>query len=211
MAIDAAAVEQLVGERTRAVIDCARFGSGGEVQQLHGAPMLRESGAVQGVGTRLVACCDAGIVMAGGGAVLCTDDLELADAWRRAIGDARLAELAGAVGVAQLEKLPRALGLRSMIAAEYDRMIADIPGVVVLPSASSYVVLVEEGRDVDAVSAALAERGIDARRAIANVDAGLPVAASVAARALAVPFFPAISPQQQERVVRELRDVLAAG
>ncbi|MCW2926889.1 MAG: DegT/DnrJ/EryC1/StrS aminotransferase family, partial [Thermoleophilia bacterium] len=38
-----------------------------------------------------------------------------------------------------------------------------------------------------------------------------PVSESISKRSLALPFFPAMSPQQQTRVVHELRDVLAAG
>jgi len=184
----------------------------------------------------------------GEGGMLCTDDAAEADAWRSLINQGRadtgqwlahdrlgfnfrLSDVASAIGVAQLEKLPRILAMRQQVAAEYSRMLADVPGVTV-PLADSdgnerswfvYWVVLDEGLDRNDVMAKLTERGIQCKPYLPSIhlqpmyrelgfkEGMFPVSESISERSLAIPFFPQMSPQQQQRVVEELRDVLAAG
>ena len=186
-------------------------------------------------------------ITTGEGGMLVTDDDELAARWRRIIdqgradtgrplehGDLgyniRLSDLASALGVAQLEKLPRMLGLRREIAAEYTRGLAGVPGVTT-PRADGdgcvrswfvYWVVLDEALDRDDVRRQLAERGIQTTPYLSSMhlqpsfrelgfrQGMFPVAESISARSLALPFFPQMSPHQQDRVIGALRDVLGA-
>jgi perosamine synthetase len=184
-------------------------------------------------------------ITTGEGGMLVTDDDELAARWRSVIdqgradtgrpleyGDLgyniRLSDLASALGVAQLEKLPRMLALRREIADQYTRSLADVDGVSTprpdgdgcVRSWFVYWVVLDEGLDRADVSRQLAERGVQATPYLASMHlqpafrelgfrAGMfPVAESISARSLALPFFPQMSPHQQDRVVEALRDVL---
>ena len=184
----------------------------------------------------------------GEGGMICTDDDALAEQWRSLINQGRadsgqwlahdrlgfnfrLSDVASAIGVAQVEKLPRILALRQQVAAEYTRMLADIPGVQTPlrdgggneRSWFVYWVVLDEGIDRNDVMQQLNDRGIQCKPYLPSVhlqpmyrelgfrEGMFPVSESVSRRSLALPFFPAMSPQQQERVVAELRDVLAAG
>jgi perosamine synthetase len=184
----------------------------------------------------------------GEGGMICTDDDALAAEWRSLINQGRsdsgqwlahdrlgynfrLSDVASAIGVAQLEKLPRILALRQMVANEYTRMLAGVEGVST-PLANQdgtvrswfvYWVVLDEAIDRNDVMAQLTERGIQCKPYLPSIhlqpyfrelgfhEGMFPVSESISARSLALPFFPQMSPQQQERVVAELRDVLAAG
>ena len=184
----------------------------------------------------------------GEGGMLCTDDDSLAEQWRSLINQGRadsgqwlahdrlgynfrLSDVASAIGVAQVEKLPRILALRQQVAAEYSRMLADVPGVTT-PLADGdgnvrswfvYWVVLDQGIDRNDVMQQLNDRGIQCKPYLPSVhlqpmyrelgfqEGMFPVSEDISSRSLALPFFPSMSPQQQERVVGELRDVLAAG
>jgi perosamine synthetase len=143
----------------------------------------------------------------------------------------RLSDIASAVGVAQLEKLGRILAMRREVAFAYNRLLGDIPGVN-LPLADGdgnerswfvYYVVLDEGIDRNDVMLQLTERGVQCKPYLPSIhlqpyfrelgfrEGMFPVAESVSARSLALPFFPQMSPQQQRRVAEELRDVLAGG
>ncbi len=139
----------------------------------------------------------------------------------------RMSDLGAAVGLAQLERLPELLGARRRLAERYDELLAEVPGLTVarfdsgeIPNRQSYAVLLPEGRTADEVSAALARRGIGARRAVMAVHQEvayrhlatrpLPVTERLASRALAVPLFPGLSDAEQDAVVAALREVLSS-
>jgi perosamine synthetase len=183
----------------------------------------------------------------GEGGMLCTDDDGLAEQWRSLINQGRadsgqwlahdrlgynfrLSDVASAIGVAQLEKLPRILAMRREVAAEYNRLLAGVPGVTT-PLADSngnvrswfvYWVVLDEGIDRNDVMAQLTERGIQCKPYLPSIhlqpmyrelgfrEGMFPVSESISARSLALPFFPQMSPQQQQRVVESLHDVLGA-
>jgi perosamine synthetase len=138
----------------------------------------------------------------------------------------RFSDLQAAVGIAQLEKLDRILELRSAAAARYDALLADVDGVEP-PAADDddhvrswfvYVVKLAPGTDREAVTERLAAEDIEAghyvpcvhlqpymRERYGFAEGLCPVAEDAASRSLALPFFPQIESEDQERVVDALR------
>jgi perosamine synthetase len=137
----------------------------------------------------------------------------------------RWTDLQAAVGVAQLEKLDEILALRKGVAERYTELLADAEGVQVphlddaehVRSWFVYVVLLGEGVDRTRVVAELAEQGIECgeylpcihlqpymREAFGFAEGLCPVAEDVSRRTLALPFFPQLEPDDQERVTAAL-------
>jgi perosamine synthetase len=179
----------------------------------------------------------------GEGGMIVTDDDELAERWRRLANQGRadagqwlahdllgynyrLSDVASAIGVAQLEKLPRMLAMRAQVAAEYDRMLNGVPGVTTPfagPHGRSwfvYTVLVDEGIDRDDVIRQLGERGVQSKPYLPSIhlqpvyrelgyrEGMFPVSEAISARSLALPFYPQLAPGAQQRVVESLAEVL---
>jgi perosamine synthetase len=141
----------------------------------------------------------------------------------------RFTDLQAAVGIAQLEKLDRLLAMRSEAAARYTTLLAGFDGVEP-PLADDadhkrswfvYVVKVAPGVDRDAVLERLAAQGIEAGHYVPAVhlqpymrerygftEGTCPVAEDACDRTLALPFFPQLEAEDQERVVAALRDAL---
>jgi perosamine synthetase len=140
----------------------------------------------------------------------------------------RLSDLAAALGVAQVERLDSLLERRAAAAAMYAERLAGVEGVET-PIAgreqerrSWFVYPVRLGADVDrdAVIARLAERGVASKaylpcihlfphlRELGYREGQFPVAEAAAARSLALPFFPALSETQVDRVCQELATAL---
>jgi perosamine synthetase len=136
----------------------------------------------------------------------------------------RLSDVQAAIGLAQVEKLPRLLERRAGVAAAYGKRLADVPGVEE-PLASRgqevrswfvYVVRLADEVDRDAVIRALRERGIDSKSYLPSVhlfphiaelgyrEGQFPVAEAASAHSLALPFFPSLGEAQIERVCTEL-------
>jgi perosamine synthetase len=142
----------------------------------------------------------------------------------------RLDDLSAALGLAQLEKLVRLLGLRSEAAARYGELLAGVDGVEV-PLADDaahrrswfvYVVLLDERLDRNEVMERLGREGIEAKpylpsihlqpyyRELFGTRAGMfPVAEATSARSLALPFHAGIAAADQERVADALSRALA--
>jgi len=141
----------------------------------------------------------------------------------------RWTDLQAAVGIAQLEKLDRALELRSTAAERYAELLADVDGVELAPSDDAdhrrswfvYVVALAPEVDRARVMADLRERGVDAaeyvpcihlqsymREAFGFSEGLCPVAEEISSRTLALPFYPEIDPGDQEYVVEALRAAL---
>jgi perosamine synthetase len=142
----------------------------------------------------------------------------------------RFTDLQAAVGIAQLEKLDRILELRSAAAARYTELLREVDGVEPpleddadhVRSWFVYVVKVDRGLDRDAVLERLAAEGIEAGHYVPCVHLqpymrdrygfteGLcPVAEDVAGRTVALPFFPQLEVEDQERVVDALRSAIS--
>ncbi|MFY9468713.1 MAG: DegT/DnrJ/EryC1/StrS family aminotransferase [Solirubrobacterales bacterium] len=141
----------------------------------------------------------------------------------------RLSELAAAIGVAQLEKLHDMLARRSRVASWYSARIAELDGLT-QPCPDSggdrrgwfvYVVQLPAGIDRDQVIGRLAGDGIASkpympvihlqpyyRGRFGYAPGDFPIAEDVAARSLALPFYPSMTEADVDRVVGALRRVL---
>jgi perosamine synthetase len=141
----------------------------------------------------------------------------------------RLSELACALGLAQLERLDELLAGRARVAGAYREALADIDGVA-LPCPEEgrvrrgwFVYVIQLPRDVDRDSTvrALSARGIPSkpyfpavhlmtyyRERFGHREGEFPVCEDVAARSIALPFFPEMTHSQVECVAGALREVL---
>jgi perosamine synthetase len=136
----------------------------------------------------------------------------------------RLSDVAAAIGVAQVEKLPRLLEQRAAVAAMYAERLAAVPGVEAPMAARGrevrswfvYVVRLADRIDRDVVIDRLRERGIDSKDYLPSIhlfphlrelgyrEGQFPVAEAASAHSMALPFFPGMSEAQVERVCAEL-------
>jgi perosamine synthetase len=141
----------------------------------------------------------------------------------------RFTDLQAALGIAQLEKLDRILELRAAAAFRYGELLAGVDGADP-PTADDddhrrswfvYVVRLADGIDRDAVSARLAEAGVEAghyvpcvhlqpymRESFGFAEGLCPVAEDASRRLLALPFFTGIEAADQERVAEALSAIL---
>jgi perosamine synthetase len=141
----------------------------------------------------------------------------------------RLSDVACALGVAQLERLDAMLAARERIAGLYNAGLAELEGVELpCPDADGdrrswfvYVVQLPAGVDRDGAIRELRARGIDSkpylpaihrmsfyRERFGHREGEFPVCEDVAARSLALPFFPELADGEVERVVAALTDVV---
>lgn len=143
----------------------------------------------------------------------------------------RLTDLASAIGIAQLDRLDGMLAARARVAGWYREALAGIEGVE-LPCEDAgderrgwfvFVVQLPRGVDRDAVIRALLERGVQSkpylpaihlmsfyRETYGHREGEFPVCEDVAARSVALPFFPELRESQVEQVAEGLREVLGA-
>jgi perosamine synthetase len=141
----------------------------------------------------------------------------------------RWTDLQAAVGIGQLEKLDRLLGLRDAAAARYAELLRDVEGAQLAPAddgdhrRSWFVYVVELAPEIDRarVMVELRERGVDVaeyvpcihlltymRERFGFTEGLCPVAEDISSRTLALPFYPGIDADDQEYVVAALREVL---
>ncbi len=141
----------------------------------------------------------------------------------------RLSDIACALGVAQLQRLDDMLAGRARVAALYREALDRLEGIQLpCPDAGGarrgwfvYVVQLPHGVDRDVTVRALAERGIPSkpyfpaihlmtfyRERFGHREGEFPVCEAVAARSIALPFFPAMTEGQVDRVAEALRAVL---
>jgi len=138
----------------------------------------------------------------------------------------RLSDVACALGIAQLARLEEALAARARIAAGYREALGGIEGLR-LPCADAngnrrgwfvFVVQLPRAADRDEVVRALAAQGVQSkpylpaihlmsfyRERFGHRPGEFPVCEDVAARSLALPFFPAMSEGQVARVAEAMR------
>lgn len=142
----------------------------------------------------------------------------------------RITDLQAALGIAQLEKLDRLLAMRSDVAARYGELLAGVDGVEtpLVDDADHrrswfvYVVKLAQGIERDAVLERLSAQGIEAglyvpavhlqpymRERYGFAEGTCPVAEDACSRTLALPFFPQLEQEDQERVVESLRAAIA--
>ena len=141
----------------------------------------------------------------------------------------RLSDVACALGIAQLGRLEEMLAGRAWVAERYREALAEVEGLE-LPCENVggdergwfvFVVQVPRGVDRDGVVRALAQRGVQSKPYLPAIHlmsyyrerfghrAGeFPVCEDVAARSLALPFFPQMSEGQVARVAESLREAV---
>jgi perosamine synthetase len=144
----------------------------------------------------------------------------------------RLSDIACALGIAQLERLDDMLAARARVAGWYEEALTGIEGLG-LPVAEHrgdrrgwfvYVVQLPRGGPArDDVVVALRERGIQSkpylpaihlmsfyRERFGHREGEFPICEDVAARSIALPFFPGLTEQHVGRVSDTLRALLTA-
>jgi perosamine synthetase len=141
----------------------------------------------------------------------------------------RLSDIACALGLAQLEHLEAMLAGRARVASLYREALAGIEGLQLpCPDAGGnrrgwfvFVVQLPPGVDRDGAVRALGERGVPSkpyfpavhlmsyyRERFGHREGEFPVCEDVAARSIALPFFPEMSEGQVEQVAGALAGVL---
>ena len=143
----------------------------------------------------------------------------------------RLDDISCALGVAQLERLDELLAERARVAGLYAEALAGVEGLT-LPCPDEggdvrswfvYVVQLPQGVDRDATVVAMRERGVDTkpylpaihlmsfyRERFGHRPGEFPVCEDVAARSLALPFYPELTDGEVEQVVEALLAVIGA-
>jgi len=251
LSIDPDAAAAAVTPRTRALVVSHTLGYPADMGSLsvlaaqHGLAMVEDAREALGatIGGRPVgtlghpAAFDFGVdrqVAIGDGGMLVTDDDELVARWRGvcarastgAVAPQPMGAVAAAIGLAQLEKLPRMLAMRAHVATYYAGLLHELDGVT-LPfqgaaqrSWSSYVVELDGAIDRDQVIEGLSAHGIEAAPSLVLAHAParerehgwlrgmFPVAERAAAHSVALPFYPHMSPGAQERVTTALHSLL---
>jgi perosamine synthetase len=142
----------------------------------------------------------------------------------------RLTDLACAIGLAQLRRLDDMLACRARVAGLYREALAD--SELGLPCEDSggdvrgwfvFVVQVPHGADRDAVIGALRDRGVQSkpylpaihlmsfyRERFGHREGEFPVCEDIAARSIALPFFPEMTEGQVAQVAEALTAVTVA-
>jgi perosamine synthetase len=141
----------------------------------------------------------------------------------------RLDDIACALGIAQLGRLDDMLAARARVAGWYRELLADVEGLQ-LPCEDLdgdergwfvFVVQLPREADRDATILALRERGVQSkpylpaihlmsyyRERFGHREGEFPVCEDVAARSIALPFFPALTQLQAEEVSEALHQVV---
>jgi perosamine synthetase len=144
----------------------------------------------------------------------------------------RLTDIACAIGLVQLRRLDGMLADRARVASWYREALAGIEGLG-LPCVDAdgdrrgwfvFVVQVPRGRDRDEVIRALRAVGVSCkpylpaihlmsfyRERFGHREGEFPICEDVAARSLALPFFPDLTEGQVERVAAALREAVGQG
>ncbi|MEW2246407.1 DegT/DnrJ/EryC1/StrS family aminotransferase [Streptomyces sp. NPDC006975] len=140
----------------------------------------------------------------------------------------RMTDIQAAVGLVQLGKLDEMISRRRALAARYDSLLRDLPGLIPVRDPAygesnfqSYWVLLGPDFPVgrDDLLAALAAAGVSARRGImaahlepayaGHPHAPLPVTERISRDSLILPLFHTLTEAQQDRVVAVLREQAA--
>lgn len=186
-------------------------------------------------------------ITVGEGGMIVTDDDKAADFMRslrnqgRAVGDTwlqhthlgynyRLDEMSAAMGVTQMHRLNELLTKREQVAALYEALLRDVPGVE-LPIIESYttrvswfvyVIRFDAKLDRDAIAQRLGENGVPARPYFSPIhlqpymaeqfgwrEGDFPVTEDLGRRGLAIPFSGVMTEEQVGYVCEVLREVVS--
>jgi dTDP-4-amino-4,6-dideoxygalactose transaminase len=140
----------------------------------------------------------------------------------------KMSEINAAFGLVQLRHLDEALQRRALLSQRYCEQLADVAGIRVVdvakaevPNHAYFPILVEDGYPLgrDGLYDSLKQAGIFSRRyfyplisdfpmyrSLPSANPGnLPVARRLADQVLCLPLYPALSPEDQDRVVQQVR------
>lgn len=140
----------------------------------------------------------------------------------------RLSEVAAAIGLAQLDRLPWATERRAAAAARYHQQLAGVDGIHLpfgtAPGVSAHHImpaLLAPGIDRRAFMQALKERGIqtsihyppthlftDFRSRLGTAEGLLPVTEDITAREVTLPLYPRLSKADVDIICGEIQAVL---
>jgi dTDP-4-amino-4,6-dideoxygalactose transaminase len=249
--IDAARIEAAITSRTRAIVPVHLFGLVADMDMIeaiadrHGLTVVEDACQAHGATYRGRMAGSFGhgafslyatknLTTAEGGFVTTADD-RMAD-WLRVYRNQgmrtryafemlgynfRLTDVAAAIGLVQLDKLPAGTRKRQQIARGYDLAFAELPvRTPVTPEGRTHVFhqyTIEVGRARDAILAELRESGIGAdvyypvpvhRQAYImerGLHADLPVTDAAADRTIALPMYPGLTTDEQDTVVHAFR------
>src|SRR6476620_5491441 len=252
--IDAKAIEAAITPRTRAICPVHLFGLVADMDMIqaiadrHGLVVVEDAcqahgalfrgrpagsfghGAFSLYATKNMTTDEGGFVT--------TDDDRLAD-WLRLYRNQgmraryqfetlgynyRMTDLAAAIGLAQLAKLPRNTARRQAIAARYDAAFGELPiGLPIVPDGRTHVFhqyTLDVGGARDAIVADLREAGVGEdiyypipvhRQSYImerGLHADLPVTDGAASRTLALPMFPGLTDAEQAQVIDAVRSAV---
>ena len=245
--IDAKKIERAITPRTRAICPVHLFGLVADMDMIraiadrHGLIVVEDACQAHGATFRGRVAGSFGhgafslyatknMTTAEGGFVT-TDDDKLAD-WLRLYRNQgmraryqfemlgynyRMTDLAAAIGLAQLAKLPRNTARRQAIAARYDAAFGELPiGLPITPDGRTHVFhqyTLDVGGARDAIVADLREAGVGAdiyypipvhRQSYImerGLHADLPVTDAAASRTLALPMYPGLTDAEQGQVI----------
>lgn len=137
----------------------------------------------------------------------------------------RMSDVAAAMMIVQLDRLPSILAARTKVAGSYTELLGDCE-LLTLPSVpddrthpwQSYVVTLAQGIDRGEVAMRLRDRGVQCTfgtyashlQPVYGATAPCPVSADLFARHLAIPMHANLTESQVETVAATLREVLSA-
>lgn len=262
--IDPAILDDLVTERTRAIIPVHAFGLSADMDPIvafarrHGLVVIEDAACAIGTtyyGRSCGTLGDAGCfsfhprkaMTTGEGGLVTTADDALAERIRllrshggirrdgrftfEAAGfNYRMSDILAAVGLAQARKLAGFIEEKRRLAARYGSLLAGLPGVrpPVQPAWAghvyqSYVVLLDDGIDRDAIIVAMRGRGIETtlgtyalhdqpffQRAYGYRSGDLPHSDRAFRQSLTLPLYPGLSDEDVEHVAGALADAVDA-
>jgi perosamine synthetase len=233
LAADMAAIEEIAGKAGLWIVEdaCEALGA-----------VYADGGAVGARGHRAVFAFypNKQMTTGEGGAVVCVDQADKAriDSERnqgrapnmdwldhdRLGFNYRLSDIAAAIGVAQVERLPSLLDARAAAASMYGDALNDLELTLPDPANRSwfvYVVQLPREVDRDETIMTLGEAGIETKPYLPAIhlmsfyrerfgwhEGQFPVCEDVSRRSLALPFFPGISESQVARVAEALAQLL---
>jgi len=233
--LDPAAVEAAITERTKAVVAVDMFGYPCELDELRALCSERGLTLIEDAAEALGAEYKGAPIGSHGPSGVRSLRNQGRDydggAWFNHVRlgwNYRWTDVQAAIGIAQLEKLDRLLKLRAEAAERYGLLLEDVEVEPLCADDTDhkrswfvYVVALPHGSDRDRVISELRAAGIGTadyvpcvhlqpymRETYGFTEGTCPVAEAIAARTLALPFFPQLDAEDQERVVEALRNAL---